>query len=666
MRSSGSWRGSNGISAERRPNDRASGTGRRIESSRETKYYADKGGHAGPRTPSGGGTMSATATATPAIDAAALREKYRIERDKRIRVEGNDQYVETAGEYEHYRDDPYVQPIVRDPKVDDVEVAIIGGGHGGLLIGAKLRKAGVESIRYIEKGGDFGGTWYWNRYPGAACDTEAYIYMPLLEETGYIPTEKYAKAPEILAHCQRIGRHFDLYRDALFQTQITELRWDERDAKWLISTDRGDRFKAQYVAMANGPLNRPKLPGVPGLDAFKGHTFHTSRWDYAYTGGNSYGNLTGLSDKVVGIIGTGATAIQCVPHVGASAKHLYVFQRTPSSVDIRANRPTDPEWATSLQPGWQRHRQENFSTLTSGGFAEEDLVSDGWTEIITKLLRGRVLGSALDGFGGGGATTDPAQLAQTIEMADFEKMNQIRARTDAVVHDRETADALKPWYRQFCKRPCFHDEYLDTYNRPNVTLVDTQGRGVERITEKGVVANGREYELDCIIYASGFEVGTAMERRAGYQVYGKGGVALADKWRNGVGTLYGMHSRGFPNLFIIGLSQIGGSANITHVLDVQSDHVKHMVGYAREHEVRTIDVTQEAEDQWVDTIIKASVANLTFLENCTPGYYNNEGKPNGELIRQNGAYAPGIMAFSKLLDAWRDEGSFKGVEFTRL
>jgi cyclohexanone monooxygenase len=603
----------------------------------------------------------AVTTTGPGFDPEALREKYRIERDKRLRGDGNEQYIEVAGRFAHYLDDPYVAPIERDAVTDDVEVAVIGGGHGGLLLGARLRKAGIESLRMIEKGGDFGGTWYWNRYPGAACDTEAYIYMPLLEETEYVPTEKYAKAPEIRAHCQRVARHFDLYRDVLFQTQIKELRWDEGNERWIVCTDRGDRFGAKFVCMANGPLNRPKLPGVPGVDTFKGHSFHTSRWDYAYTGGDEYGNLSKLSDKRVAIIGTGATAIQCVPHVGASARELYVFQRTPSSVDVRANRPTEPDWAGSLQPGWQRHRMENFSTLTAGGHADEDLVSDGWTEIITKLLRGRVTGDALDGFGGGGPP-DAEALGRMIEMADFEKMNQIRARADALVADKRTADSLKPYYRQFCKRPCFHDEYLQTYNRPNVTLVDTEGRGVERITERGVVANGTEYKVDCIIYASGFEVGTPLERRAGYQVYGKNGVALSDKWKDGVSTLYGMQTRGFPNCFIVALSQVGGSANITHVLDVQSRHIAYIIEQAREHEARTVDVTQEAEDRWVDTVTQASMANLNFLENCTPGYYNNEGKPNGALIRRNGAYAPGIMAFSNVLDEWRAEGNLAGIE----
>jgi cyclohexanone monooxygenase len=484
------------------------------------------------------------------------------------------------------------------------------------------------------------------------CDTEAYIYLPLLEEVGYIPTEKYAKGPEIFEHSRRIAKHFDLYRNALLQTGVTELRWDEDAARWTVSTDRGDRFRARFVCMANGPLNRPKLPGIPGIETFKGHSFHTSRWDYDYTGGDSYGNLHRLADKRVGIIGTGATAVQCVPHLGASAKHLYVFQRTPSSIDVRANRPTEPEWVESLEPGWQRRRMENFSTLTSGGFAEEDLVNDGWTEIIGKLLRGM---RPEEG-------ADPEAVGRAMELADFEKMEQIRSRVDTIVADPATAEALKPWYRQFCKRPCFHDEYLQTFNRPNVTLVDTQGRGVERITEKGIVANGTEYEVDCIVYGTGFEVGTAYARRAGYQVYGREGRALGDKWENGVATFLGMQSRGFPNCFIVSIAQVGFSANIPHVLDEQSRHIAYILEQAHEREVRTVDVSEAAEAGWVRTVVEASVANLAFLESCTPGYYNNEGHPNGELVRQNGTYAPGIMVFANKLREWREEGALAGLE----
>ena len=279
----------------------------------------------------------------------------------------------------------------------------------------------------IEKGGDFGGTWYWNRYPGAQCDIEAYIYLPLLEETGYIPKEKYSFAPEIMEHSQRIARKFDLYRGALFQTQIKELRWNEAECRWIVTTNRDDRLCARYVIMSNGPLNRPKLPGIPGIDTFKGHTFHTSRWDYNYTGGDTTGNLHKLADKRVAIIGTGATAIQCVPHLGKAAKHLYVFQRTPSSVDERRNRPTDPEWAKSLNAGWQRARMENFNTLVTGGQAEVDLVSDGWTDIIRNL--GQMVPRK-------GTASDEARhdMARLMELADFKKMNQVRARVDA---DRE-------------------------------------------------------------------------------------------------------------------------------------------------------------------------------------------------------------------------------------
>ena len=496
------------------------------------------------------------------FDPDALRKKYREERDKRIRPEGNDQYQEMAGGYAHYLEDPYVAPVEREPLTDEVDVVIIGGGFGGLLAGARLRQAGVDDIRIIEKGGDFGGTWYWNRYPGAMCDVESYIYLPLLEEVGYVPKEKYTHAPEILDHSRAIGETFDLYRNACFQTEVTELRWDDDDDRWVVHTNRGDAMRARFVCMASGPLHRPKLPGIPGIEEFKGHTFHTSRWDYDYTGGDSDGNLVGLKGKRVGIIGTGATAVQCVPHLGEAADQLYVFQRTPSSIDVRANRPTDPEWAASLGPGWQKNRMDNFNTLVSGGFASEDLVNDGWTDIIGKLLLMIQKGAA------GEMTAE--SLARTMEMADFEKMEQIRSRVDELVADEQTAEALKPYYRQFCKRPCFHDEYLDTFNRPNVTLVDTNGRGVDRLTEHGIVANGVEYEIDCLIFATGFEVGTAFTRRAGCELYGRGGLSLSEKWADGTSTFHGMHVRGFPNLFIFSIVQSGFSVNFPHMLDEQS------------------------------------------------------------------------------------------------
>ena len=592
----------------------------------------------------------------PPFDPDALRLKYRQERDKRVRVDGNEQYQDVVGDFAHYLNDPYVEPLVREPLYDDVEVVIIGGGFGGLLTGARLREAGIQDLRVIEKGGDFGGTWYWNRYPGAACDVESYIYLPLLEELGYIPKEKYTHAPEILKHSRAIGEHFDLYRNACFQTEVTEVRWDDDAQRWIISTNRDDRMRARFVCMANGPLHRPKLPGIAGVETYRGHSFHTSRWDYDYTGGTSDGGLSRLAGKRIGIIGTGATAVQCVPHIGAAAGELFVFQRTPSSIDVRNNRDTDPAWAKSLEPGWQKRRMENFNNLVSGVPESEDLVGDGWTDIIGKLLV-MVRNNANADF-------SPEGLAQTMELADFEKMEQIRSRVDQIVHDNSTAEALKPYYRQFCKRPCFHDEYLQTFTRPNVTLVDTAGQGVDRITERGIVANGVEYELDCIIYATGFEVGTEYSRRAGYEIIGRDGITLTEKWADGASTFHGFHTRGFPNCFIISNLQSGFTVNFPHMLSEQATHLGYILSHAEKNGITRIETTKKAEDEWVQKIISLSQMNVKFLESCTPGYYNNEGKPSDRAI-QNGSFGGGSVAFIQLLENWRADKSFAGLELTK-
>ena len=592
------------------------------------------------------------------FDPDALRNKYREERDKRVRTDGNEQYLEVKDTFAHFVDDPYVESFEREPLTDDTDVVVIGGGFGGLLAGARLREAGVQDIRVIEKGGDFGGTWYWNRYPGAQCDIESYIYLPLVEELGYIPKEKYSFAPEILQHAEAIGRKYDLYSNACFQTEVTQMEWDEQALRWVLHTNRGDRMTARFVVMSNGPLNRPKLPGIEGIESYRGHSFHTSRWDYHYTGGDSNGNLHKLVDKRVGIIGTGATAVQCVPHLGETARELYVFQRTPSSIDVRGNKPTDPEWADSLTPGWQQRRMTNFNVLVTGGQQDEDLVNDGWTDIIRNLA---VIAATRRA---GEAEDDPAAMAERVELADFRKMEQIRGRVDQMVSDPETADSLKPWYRQFCKRPCFHDDYLKTFNRPNVTLVDTRGQGVDRITEKGIMANGVEYELDCIIFATGFEVGTAYTRRAGYDITGKGGQTLSDKWANGLRTLHGFQTNGFPNCFFMGVTQGGFTANFPHMLNEQSLHIAYMVSQVMDGNANCMEPSVEGEDEWVDTIKRMSMFNQKFLEECTPGYYNNEGHPGVGNSLIGSAYGGGPEAFFQILRDWREEGGMQGVELS--
>jgi cyclohexanone monooxygenase len=589
------------------------------------------------------------------FDFLATKARYEQERDKRLRTDGIDQYVEVKGELAHYVDDPYVEGrLERAPLRDEVDVLIVGGGFAGLMAAARLREAGIEKLRIIETAGDFGGTWYWNRYPGAQCDIESYIYMPLLEELGYIPTEKYAHGPEILAHAQRIGRHFRLYEATCFQTNVAGLEWDEASHRWTVRTDRDDAFRARFVILANGPLNRPKLPGIPGVADFEGHSFHTSRWDYAYTGGDTTGGLERLADKRVGVIGTGATAIQCIPHLGASARELYVFQRTPSAVDARGNRPTDPAFAESLEPGWQYRRMENFTNIVGGGFEPEDMVGDGWTAVFRILMAGLQEADL--------SKITPEQIALNVEIADMTKMEEIRNRIASIVSDPETAEALKPWYRQFCKRPCFHDDYLPTFNRPNVHLVDTNGKGVERITKTGVVANGREIELDCLVFATGFEVGTSFWRRAGYDLVGRDGLKLSQKWKGGVETFHGFHTRGFPNCFFMMGLQSGLTPNIPHALNEQALYLTHVIGHALEGGFETVEASEQAERDWVRHFRETPSNNGDFFESCTPGYYNNEGKPGEGDGWLAGFYPEGFTALFQLYQAWRKAGKLEGLE----
>jgi cation diffusion facilitator CzcD-associated flavoprotein CzcO len=585
------------------------------------------------------------------FDPDALHARYMAERDKRLRPDGMGQYVQLHGEFEAYSVDPRAeQGFTRPPLTDLVDVAIVGGGFSGLIAAGRLRQAGVKDIRIIEKGADFGGTWYWNRYPGIRCDVEAYIYMPFLEELGYIPTEKYAGGDEIFAHCQAVARKFDLYSNACLQTQVTSINWDAEAARWVIHTNRDDAMKAKFVCLAGGILLRPKLPGIPGIHDYQGHSFHSSRWDYAYTGGDAKGNLTGLRGKRVGIIGTGATAIQCVPHLAATAEQLVVFQRTPSTVDIRANRPTDPDWAASLEPGWQRKRMENFTAIVSGIKQEEDLVSDRWTDVWGRLWT-RPAGMT-EGI-------DPAELMQ---LADYEKMEDIRARVDEIVTDKATAEALKPWYNLFCKRPLYSDEFLQVFNQPNVTLVDTQGRGVDRITAKGAVFDGVEYELDCLIYATGFTAGLPPFQAGEYKVIGRDGLNLEEQWATGMRSLHGLMTHGFPNLFVQGHTrQAALSVNVPHALGAQANHAAAVIKWCLDEGVRTVEPRPEAEDAWAATLKEKAIDRAKYDSECTPGYFNNEGQPGGGLADMYGA---GPLDYMDVLDKWRAERLQDDLETT--
>lgn len=600
------------------------------------------------------------------IDKAAIRARYADERDKRLHPEGINQYRRLEGEFADLADDPWTPVQDREPITDDVTFTFIGGGFSGLCAGAQLKKAGVEDVRIVDTAGGFGGVWYWNRYPGAMCDTKSSVYLPLLEETGYVPTELWAHGPEILEHADRIGRHFELYDNALFHTKVTSATWDEAASRWTVETHRGDRFTSQFLGIGLGPLSVPKLPGVEGIEDFAGHTMHTSRWDYAYTKGDPHGApMDGIRDKRVGVIGTGATAIQLVPELAKDAGELFVFQRTPSSVAERGNGPLDEETARLLkEPGGQEKLLDSFTRNWDGFFGKpepgvevEDLVQDAWTEL-GRRMRAQMHSVPLEQM-------SPETVMEAVGDLDLSLMEERRARIDAVVEDPETAENLKPWYDLFCKRPGFHDDYLPAFNRPNVHLVDTNGKGVERITPAGVVVDGQEYPLDCLVYASGFEYGTGgseIVNRAGFEVVGRGGVDLSEAWADGMETLHGMHVHGFPNMFIIQLFQ--GSflgANVTQSNNYAAQNLAAVVARVLAEGNDAVEVSKEAQDAWVEMLLRDGVP--FGRPDCTPGYYNDDGQTEGRTFKLNVGDPRGTHHFVTMIQEWCRQGEFP--ELTR-
>ncbi len=539
-----------------------------------------------------------------------IKRRFAQERDLRLgyRPEGTRQFTsEFEGTFAKYALDPYAgKAEAREPISDTVEVLFIGGGFSALLTSARLRERGVESIRIVERGADVGGTWYWNRYPGVACDVVSYDYLPLLDELDYVPVNHYSRGPEILGHCQAIARKYELYELAVFQTTVNSTVWNEEEQLWYVGTDRGDQMRARFVICANGTLSKPKLSKIDGMENFKGHSFHTSRWDYGYTGEQ----LEHLKDKRVGIIGTGASAVQAVPELAKRAKELYVFQRTPSSIDIRDDWPTDPNWARRLQPGWQAKRRE---------------------KVLAAIERSPEEQARLDAM-------TPEEKVQAQENANIDYMMRIHRRIEQEVHDPDTAESLKPWYMFMCKRPCFHNEYLPSFNLPSVHLVDTHGEGITEIGEAGPVFHGETFEVDLLIYATGFEVQkTGIYNR----IVGRNGLDLEDKYADGIRTLLGIHTHGFPNLFIMGGYQASFQFNLTDMLQTQGDHIAECIDYVRQHDYRSMDPTQDAEAWWVQEVIRHR-GKTSRNRDCTPGYYNFEGEDNR---RQDGNYNGGFRKY---------------------
>jgi cyclohexanone monooxygenase len=601
---------------------------------------------------------------TQTLDREATRQKYAEERAKRLRPDGPSQYLGFTGRFAEQLGDPYLPVAERPALTDDVAFTFIGAGFAGLLVAARLKQAGLEQVRIIDKAGDFGGTWYWNRYPGAMCDSPSLVYLPLLEETGYMPVEKYSRSTEILDYCRSLAEHFDLYQDALFHTEVTSLVWDDERARWRVRTNRGDDFTAQFVGLGLGVLQVPKLPGIQGIEDFGGHSFHTSRWDYDYTGGDPAGApMERLADKRVAIIGTGATAIQAVPELAKWAGELYVIQRTPSSVAVRGNEPINPDWFAEIAtPGWQQRWIDNFAAQShlremilnlSRDEITEDLVQDGWTEAARRVRE------RLDGVPADQRTVE--SVRKLYDDVEFDVMDEIRARVDAVVEDAGTAAALKPWYRRTCKRPCFHDEYLDAFNRPNTHLIDTGGAGVERITDRGIVVGGREYEVDCIVYASGFVLGTAFPDPAGFDPTGRDRKLLSECWADGYPTLHGIHVDGFPNLFHA--IMVGGHtqrSSVTNNFVQASKTIAAVVDHAVSHGYSRVEATSEAVQSWSDILLPITGVGEEDL--CTPSYLNNEGKQFSFSVGLE--HPEGSDGFFRFMEEWRRAGTFEGLEFS--
>ncbi len=578
-----------------------------------------------------------------------LRQRYEQEKRKRTRPDGMAQWQELSEELDR---DPYVEPgFTRDPVVEETTVVIVGGGFAGMLTAIHLAKHGITDVRIVEKAGDFGGTWYWNRYPGCMCDVESYVYMPMLEETGFMPTERYSSASEIFEYSQLLARTFDLYPRALFQTDVTGAAWDDEAQRWQVTTSRNDRLSARFFVLAGGILHKAKLPGIPGIEEFEGTAFHTSRWDYAYTGGSPTEPMSNLVGKRVGIIGTGATAVQVVPQVAKVADELYVFQRTPGAVGVRNQQPTDVEWFESLPPGWQHERIVNFTQAVTGAKPDVDMVDDGWTEVMWVDTQK--------------AADTPAE-AEELERIDFEVMEAIRRRVDEVVDDAETAAKLKPYWGKHCKRVCFHDEYLPAFNRPNVHLVDTDGRGVDAVSARGPVVDGVEYPVDLLIYASGFEVTTDLHHRLGFDPVGRNGVALSERWAQGAHTLHGVLASGFPNMLLISLVQGGFGTNFSHLLSESAKHVASIVETCIENGITVIESEEGAEDEWLSVLHGVGFGGARYFMACTPSFYNSEQQAIDSRAARNLTYTGSLLDYVGYLERWRADPNLPGVFIQRV
>lgn len=619
------------------------------------------------------------------LDAITLR--YKQERAKRLREDGIKQFEQAKGGFSRFKQEADGVKITRDPVTNKkTTVLIVGAGFGGLVTAVKLKQQGVDDFVILDKAAGFGGTWYWNQYPGTshwnkiscnvfvtawtlvlnhfppppgvACDVESYIYLPFLEETGYMPKDRFSYGPEIIEHLGRVVSKWELEQHAFLQTNAASITWDEDSRRWHILTDRDDHFIAQFVVLATGTLHEPKLPGIPGIENFERDQFHCGRWNYKITGGDSTGKMTKLADKTVAVIGTGASAVGIVPLLAQDAKRLLVFQRTPSSITLRENWKTDPAMQALLQPGWQTAQMETLASILQGDLQDKECTALEGLESVTMRAIYREAEKA-------GVCLKPEEIPELMQLADVRRMEEIRKLVDEIIDDPATAEKLKPWYSFMCKRPAYSNDYLPTFNRPNVELIDTNGRGVSRLTRTGVIANDVEYDVDVLIYATGYDyfLGHDLYSRTGIRLVGSKGQTLDEKWReSGPSSLFGIHYRDFPNLFNIGVVQSAVGVSWTHTTYVVGQHVAEVVAsMVGNPSFEVIEPTEDAEERWGKNMDEGADMRLSFAQSCPPGYYNIEGKPESFSSRWS-MYPKGIQEWSRILADWRAERSMEGME----
>ena len=495
----------------------------------------------------------------------------------------------------------------------DFDAVVIGAGFGGMYMLHRLRQEGF-SARVLEAGKGVGGTWYWNRYPGARCDVESvqYSYQFSRElEQEWEWTERYATQPEILRYATHVADRYDLRRDIRFETRVTRAVFDEKAACWIVETDKADRIAARFIITAMGCLSSPNTPKIPGLADFKGPTYHTGNWPH---------EGVDFSAKTVGMIGTGSSAIQSIPLIAKQAKHLTVFQRTANYTIPAHNRPLDPAYVREVKATYPEMRKR-AKTLPAG----IDLKVNMASAIETPEEERRRLFEERWNYGGLGFMAAFSDLLlndrSNKTAADF-----VRAKIGGVVKDPRTAELLMPRNIIGCKRLCVDTGYWETFNRPNVSLVDISDQPIERITASGLRAKGKDYDFDCLVLATGFDAMTGALLKV--DIRGRGGVALTDKWSEGPKTYLGLTVVGFPNLFTI--TGPGSPSVLTNMLPSIEQHVDWIADCLvalRAKGVNVIEPVEKAEEAWVSHVGEA--AHNTLRSTCSSWYVgaNIPGKP---------------------------------------